>query len=164
MELRLRPRFSLCVDLSTQEVMERFEKSAQSDATPFEISLFERQVEMTVPEERRHFWSPYLKLRIRSAQQGTELHGVFGPNINVWSMFLAGYAVVAMSGVTGLIIGISQFQIGQYPGGLWLMAGCLLLALLIWIAGKIGRRWAHDQTVDIHRFVHQSFSDVIGHQ
>ena len=161
MNLRLRPRFSLRVDLSAQQVQQRFAPCVDSSDAPFDLFLDDDQVEMTVPERERHFWSPYLKLRIRREEGTTVLRGKFGPNIHVWSMFLAAYAVLVLTGSAGLMIGASQWMIGQPPTGLWLLAGCVLLSVVVWLAGQIGRRWAYDQMVDIHRFVHERLADAI---
>ena len=161
MSWRLRPRFGLRLRLSSDEVMERFGRTAESETSPCEVFLFDRQVEMTVPATRRHFWSPYLKVLVRREHGETVLRGKFGPNISVWSMFLAAYAVAGLTGAAGLFIGISQWQIGLTPTGFWLSGGCLLLAVLVWIAGKVGQRWAYGQMVAIHLFVHELFADAI---
>lgn len=159
MNLRLRPRFELRVRLSPSQAQQRFDR--RGNTVPFDIYLDDGQVEMTVPRRQRHFWSPYLKLRIRRDGEATALRGKFGPNINVWSMFLAAYAVLFLTGTAGLLTAVSQWIIDQPPTGLLLTAGCVVLSLLVWVAGQIGRRWAYAQMVAIHRFVHETFADVI---
>lgn len=161
MNWRLRPRFRLRIALSAREVVERFGDHKDSGTAPFDLYIEDRQVEMSVDAGRRHFWSPYLKLRLEQQQNATVLKGTFGPNINVWSMFLAAYAVCVLTGSTGLIIGVSQLLIDQSPVGLWLTAGGLAASTLIWAAGQIGQRLAYDQMVAIHLFVHELFVDVL---
>lgn len=141
--------------------MARFERCVGAEATPCEVRLLDRQVEMTVRAADRHFWSPHLKLLVDAEHDHTTVRGRFGPNVNVWTMFLAANTVLFLVGTVGLFIGTSQLQIGQSPVGLWLSAGCLVGAALVWAAGKLGQRWAHDQMVLIHRFVHDLFEDVI---
>ncbi len=161
MDVRLRPRFGLRLNLASQRVMERFEELQGDDSHRCEVLLLERQVEMTVTAEERHYWSPYLKMLLKEEGTQTVLEGKFGPNINVWSLFLAAYAVLAIVGSGGLILATSQFQLGQSPTGLWLSTTCLVLAVVVWIAGKIGQRWAYDQMVLIHTVVHQEFAGSI---
>lgn len=163
-ELRLRPRFGLRVDLSAKQVMERFGRCQVSGTSPCAVHLLDRQVEMTVRAEQRHFWSPYLKVLLEEEAGQTTLRGTFGPNINVWTMFVAAYAVLSLVGAVGLFIATSQLQIGQSPSGVWLSAACLLLSALVWTAGKLGQRWAHDQMVQIHRFVHELFADAVAEE
>ncbi|MFP4600593.1 MAG: hypothetical protein ACLFVJ_20225 [Persicimonas sp.] len=161
MELRLRPRFGLRVSLSPDQVLERFRHSAESTAHPCDVSVLDRQVEMTVRTAEQHFWSPYLNVLLETDRGHTVLRGKFGPNINVWTMFVAAYAVLGLVGLVGLIAATSQLQIDQPPSGLVLSAGCLFLSALVWVAGKLGQRWAYDQMVVIHLFVHELFADVI---
>jgi hypothetical protein len=141
--------------------MDRFQQRVASETAPCEVHLLDRQVEMTALARDRHFWSPYLNVLLEEQNGYTTLRGRFGPNINVWTMFLAAYAVLFILGGVGLVIGTSQLQIDQPPTGLWLSAGCICLAALTWVAGKVGQRWAYDQMVLIHLFVHELFDDVI---
>jgi hypothetical protein len=163
-ELRLRPRFGLSVDLSPEQVMERFERAASAEASPCVVYVLDEQVEMTVRADRRHFWSPYLKVLVDPRERHSALRGKFGPNINVWTMFVAAYAVLFVVGSVGLFIATSQLQLGQPPSGLWLTGACLFVATLVWMAGKLGQRWAYDQMVLIHQFVHELFADVVADQ
>ncbi len=161
MDVRLRPRFGLRVKLAPDDVMERFEQLRTDRSHPCEIYLLDRQVEMTVDREQRHVWSPYLKMLLEEEGPHTILRGKFGPNINVWSLFLAAYAVLAITGSGGIILATSQLQIGQTPSGFLLSSVCLVLAVLVWVAGKIGQRWAYDQMVLIHRIVHDAFEGTV---
>ncbi len=161
MTLRLRPRFGLRVNLPLDDVIRRFETLSVDESHSCEVYLLDRQVEMTVDPEERHYWSPYLKMLLEREDSQTVLRGKFGPNINVWSLFVAVYAVIAMIGAGGLILAPVQVQLDQTPSGLWMSVGCLVLAVLVWIVGKIGQRWAYDQMVYIHRIVCESFADTI---
>ncbi len=161
MDVRLRPRFGLRVDLTPDDVMTRFQELSEGRSHSCEIYLLDRQVEMTVDAEQRHYWSPYLKMLLEESGPHTVLRGKFGPNINVWSLFLAAYAVLSITGSGGLLLATSQLQLAQTPNGLLLTGGCLVLAIVVWIAGKIGQRWAYDQMVYIHGVVHQLFADNV---
>lgn len=160
MNWRLRPRFRLQVRLPADEVVDRFADVDTTDG-PFELYVEDRQAELTVSADDRHFWSPYLKLRIDPEDGETELRGTFGPNINVWSMFVAAYAVSALVGTTGLFVAFSQVWIDQSPTGLGLTALSVVATLLVWVAGQIGQRLAYDQMIALHLLVHHQFQDVL---
>ncbi len=161
MSVRLRPRFGLRVRLSEQEVMDRFRDCIEADNLPCQVSLLDRQIEISVQPEERHFWSPFLNMLLETDESHTLLQGKFGPNVNVWTMFLAAYALLLLTGTLGVLIATSQFQLGQTLTGLYLSAAALLVAAAVWGAGQLGKRWAYDQMVVIHHVVHNLFDDVL---
>lgn len=161
MTARMRPKFGLSVSLTPEQVMERFRDGKEAGALPYEVNLLQYQVEISPEVAQRHFWSPYLKVLIEADEDRAVLDGRFGPNINVWTMFVAAYTVLFLTGTMGLIIATSQLQIGQPPAGFWISAICSLLAGLVWIAGQVGQRWAHEQMVAIHVMMLELFNDVL---
>jgi hypothetical protein len=161
MNVRLRPRFDLVVSLSPDEVMARFRQRIDAGNQPCRLSLLERQVEVSVRAEHQHFWSPFLNMLVYPDEGRTILRGKFGPNVNVWTFFLALYAILSLTGTTGFIAATSQLQIGEAPTGFYLTAACLVLAGLVWLAGQLGQRLAHDQIEHIHAYVHEVLADVL---
>ncbi len=162
MSARLRPRFQLRVDLAPDSVMEVFQAEATPDG-PCALQLYERQVEFSVPESRRHFWSPFLNLIVETAPGGAVLHGKYGPNVNVWTMFMAAYAVCFFGAVAGFFIGTSQLQLkGEQPlTGFYLVAGAAAAAATIYAIGRVGRHLAHPQMLEFHGCVREWFGSHI---
>lgn len=156
--LRMRPRFRKKVSLSPDEVMARFESCFDSSDCPYVSQFHEYQVEITVPDDRQHFWSPYLNLLIEPDGDGAELDGRFGPNISVWTMFVAAYAVLGISGGVGLMMGFSQMSLDQSASGFMVAAGCLAGIVLVYVVALFGQRLAGPQMLEIRKFVEENFS------
>ena len=161
MSARLRPRFRLRVDRDAEHVMDVFRERKSADELPCEIELFDRQVEFSVRDRDRHFWSPFLNLIIESERDETVLYGKYGPNGNVWSMFLAAYAALFLTAAVGFFIGTSQMQIDQPITGFWITGGAFLLAVVVWFVGRVGRALAHPQMVMLHECVERIFGEDI---
>jgi hypothetical protein len=104
-----------------------------------------KQIELLVPASSAHFWSPQLLVNIDPDESGSSIVGHFQPNGNVWTMFMAGYAFVALSGVTGLFVGLSQWIVNQTPWALLLPPVSLVLIGAIYAAAAIGQRLGADQ-------------------
>ncbi len=155
--LRMRPRFRRRVTLSPDEVMERFEECLNSADCPYVTQFHEHQVEITVPDKDQHFWSPYLNLLVEPDDSGAELDGRFGPNISVWTMFVAAYAVLGISGGVGLMMGFSQMSLGQPTTGFGVALGCLVAIAAVYGIAMIGQRLAGPQMDEIRSFVEQRF-------
>jgi hypothetical protein len=152
----MRPRFRKPIALAPDDVMARFEDCIDAGACPYVTRLYERQIEITVPDDRQHFWSPYLNLRFIEDGETAELDGRFGPNIGVWTMFVAAYAVLGIVGSVGLIMGISQSSIGQEPSGYWIAAACFGAIVLVYAIAMVGQRLAGPQMTELRAFVEET--------
>ncbi len=84
------------------------------------------------------------------------LHGLFGPNPTVWTMFMFFHFIIA-----GLFIG---FGIWAYTN--WtldneyaIQVGVMVLMVILWIgmyfAGRIGRDSSKDQMHELHDFMNK---------
>lgn len=155
MSLRLRPRFSIRVQETPDEIMQRLSCALQDEGT-VRGERHTYQYELFIRDEHRHFWSPFLNVLLDEEKDGTLVHGRFGPNVNVWTLFLAGYAVLGLSGAVGLIIGWSQYTIDQPASGLFLAAACLGLSLVLYVAGKVGERLAGPQIEVLTAFTEEA--------
>jgi hypothetical protein len=85
---------------------------------------------------------------VRPHDAGSRLTGHFGPNANVWTMFMACYGFVMLSAVTGVFYGISQLVLEEPAWALWSAPAAAVLIGLIYFAAGIGQRLGHDQ-VDV---------------
>ena len=160
MDVRLRPRFRLRVDMEPDAVMELF-AARKHDDPPCVLHLYEHQVEFSVRQADRHFWSPFLNLIVEPTADGATLHGKYGPNVNVWTMFLATYAVAGIAGAVGLVVAWSQSMIGQEVTGLWITVGCAVIAAIVYVLGRVGRHLARPQMVVFHDFIEAKFGPHI---
>jgi len=111
------------------------------------------QIELHVRESDRHFWSPQLNVIVRAEDDGSRLTGHFGPNANVWTLFLACYGFVVLSAITGAFLGVSQLVLGESARGLWCIPVALVLIAVIYVAAGIGQRLGHDQVGLLHDFL-----------
>ena len=160
MKTALRPRFRLRVDLAADDVMQLVE-TARPDLEACELRLFQHQVEVRIRAEDRHFWSPFLNLIVEEYESGSTLRGKYGPNVNVWTMFLAGYAACVLTGSVGVVVGVSQSTLGMPTWGYTVAIVCAVTTALLYVAGRMGRALAHPQMVVIHEVIEGLFADHI---
>lgn len=153
--LRMRPRFRKQLDVTPDEVMEHFEECFRSGECAYVTQFHEHQVEITIPDERQHFWSPYLNLLVEQREGGTELDGRFGPNVAVWTMFVAAYAVLGIAAGVGVMMGFSQMSLDQETTGFWLAGACVVGIALVYAVALVGQRLAGPQMSEIRGFVEQ---------
>ena len=157
----MRPRFAMRVDLEGDAVMAAFESRKERGDLPFVVHLYERQVEIGIRSDERHAWSPFLNLLVETAENGTTLNGKYGPAVNLWTLFLAGYAVATIVGGVGLVLGYSQSMLDQEPTGYGLAVAAAMMLVVVHVAGRIGRWFAHPQMLQIHEHIEAMFGEHI---
>ncbi len=157
MSLRLRPRFDIEFGGTPDEAMEVMREALNCVECGILGHRYTYQYELRVPREERHFWSPFLNLLIQEDNGKTHLRGKFGPNANVWTMFVAAYTVLGITAFVGLIVASSQWSIQQAPTGLIVTAVCTVLAIIVYIAGKFGESLAMNHIHRILRFVESAY-------
>lgn len=150
MELRMRPRFSATTTryASIPEALDaltlRFESTS---AFPCRIKRFyDRQLEVHVVSSHRHVWSPQLRIWFTQHDDHLHVEGIFGPESNVWTMFMAGYAVGGMTALGGALVLSSQMSLkgGATWGGAILLLGLLIIAL-VYALSHVGRYFSLEQ-------------------
>lgn len=153
-DIVLRPRFKIELPQSNTDVIQLFAdaKKTQSD---FVISIIDAHIFLKLPKNKEHFWSPQLHLEINEVNHETAmLHGLFGPNPTVWTMFMFFHFIVA-----GLFIGFGVWAYTNWSleNEYAIQLGVMLLLVIIWIAlyfaGRIGRDSSKDQMHELHDFM-----------
>lgn len=139
-EIILRPRFKRELNHANASVLKSFE-NAKSTNEIYKIVRVDDHVFIRLPTHKQQFWSPQLHLEINEIDDKTStLHGLFGPNPTVWTMFMFLHFLVA-----GLFI---AFAIWTYTN--WSLKnpyamplGLMLLMVGIWFvlyfSGRFGR-------------------------
>lgn len=139
-DIVLRPRFKKEIARSHKDILSDFEnvKTTQSE---FIITTVDDHVFIKFLKDKQHFWSPQLHLEINKVDENSStLHGLFGPDPKVWTLFMFLHFIVG-----GLFI---AFAIWTYTN--WSLkqsyaieASVTLLMILLWVtlyfAGSIGK-------------------------
>jgi hypothetical protein len=156
---RIRPRFTQTVDLDLEQTRARIVDGLTAHDKRFEVKCFPGYITLRIPEQDRHFWTPRLTLSLyEAAEGGTRIEGIYGPNANVWSIFLYGYLFIGSAGLFAGIFGFCQWMIGIQVWGLWLLALLISLAATLYFIAQLGQKLGAWQTF----LLHQAYETVIG--
>lgn len=149
---RVRPRFSEIVPLSREETKARLLAAlAREPAGTFELRPFAEFIGIHLAEAQRRYWSPRLFLSLNAREDGTtEIEGLYGPEIEVWSVFLYGYLGTGMLGTLSGIYGGAQLFIGQEPWALYVTGSMAVIALGLYLAAQLGQKFGAHQTCQLH--------------
>jgi hypothetical protein len=153
---RVRPRFSQTVNLELEQVQRKIVQYVEKEAGKapggrVEVKNFPGYLTLRIPEEDQHFWSPLLNLSLDSSEEGkTVIHGIYGPNANVWTIFLYGYLLFGTLSLFAGLLGISQWIVGVHPWGLYAFGGLLTAVIGLYFLAQFGQKLAARQTYLLH--------------
>lgn len=137
----LRPRFQMELNLSGSEVMERF-AMVKSNQEGFKIAQVDSHVFIRLPQKEQTFWSPQLHLEaLEISEDRCVLHGFFGPNPTIWTLFIFLHVVVGTLFLADMGWLYSNINLGN-PYGLQIGIGIGLVTawILLYIGGTIGKK------------------------
>jgi len=149
---RVRPRFEQTISLSPEAVRERILGSLREHSPELVVKDFPGFVGIHMPDADRRYWSPRLFLSLDPAPEGgTRIEGIYGPEIEIWSVFLYGYLSTGLLGTFSGILGGAQLFVESYPWGFWVCGGMAFLALLLYLFAQLGQKLGAWQTFRLHQ-------------
>ncbi len=158
-----RPRFQQLAELTPKAVEEKILEQTQLSGCDYEVKCFPGFLCIRIPEKERHFWSPRLHLDLEATDDGTktQIRGIYGPNANVWGLFLCGYMIL---GVLAFIVGtfaFTQWAIGTYPWAFWPLGLILFAALTLYVMAQLGQKLGAQQTYQIHQIYESALGNHV---
>jgi hypothetical protein len=159
---RVRPRFRVYVASNPEAVRTRLMAALADLPVGLVARDFPGLIGLHITEDRRHYWSPRLLLNIDPQPDGTScIVGIYGPEPEVWSIFLYGYIFSGMIGIFSAIMGGAQILVSSTPWALWITGAMVLMAAGLYIAAQLGQKMGAWQTFQIHE-VWRGAADRIG--
>ncbi|MCK5402337.1 MAG: GTP-binding protein [Flavobacteriaceae bacterium] len=158
-EIVLRPRFKIELKKSNDEALQYFDDAKKSQKE-FIINRVDDHVFIKIPREKQHFWSPQLHLEINEVDETTStLHGLFGPNPTVWTLFMFLHFFVAV-----LFIGFGAWAYSNWSleNSYGLQLAVMVLMIVLWFAlyfaGRIGRKTGRPEMNTLYQFMNETLN------
>ncbi len=156
---RVRPLFEHTVELPLDQTRAQLLRAFAAHAARFEVRDFPGFIGLHIGEKERRYWSPRLFLVLDPTETGTtRIHGTYGPEIEVWSVFLYGYLISGLLGMFSGILGGAQLAIGAEPWGFWVTGGAAVVAVVLYAAAQLGQKFGAWQTFQLH----QAYEHAVG--
>lgn len=159
-DIVLRPRFKFEIPRSNEAVLNDFE-TAKTTQSEFILNRIDDHVFIKFPKSEQHFWSPQLHLEINEINKDTcMLHGLFGPNPTVWTLFMFLHFAIA-----GLFIafGIWAYTNWALNQNFTLQLSLMILMIVIWIAlyfaGSIGKASSKKEMNALNDFMYSILNE-----
>lgn len=150
----LRPRFQM-ERLETKEQLIAAFTAAKEKHKQYVLSIVDDHIFIRIPKEKQHFWSPQLHLEIRTDDESKiRLHGLFGPNPIVWTLFMFLHFVVAILFLGCGAWAYSNFALEQsYTPQLFMMLFLIAAWFILYFAGSMGKKAGQKETNELYSFM-----------
>lgn len=153
-QIVLRPRFKTELNRDCTQIIELFIK-AKSEQKRFIVSCVDDHIFIKLPQNQQHFWSPQLHLEVtEKTENQCSLHGFFGPNPTVWTMFMFFHVAV---GILFMVNATWMYTRYNLNNPIALQVGIAVALVIIWIllyfAGAAGKKKGKNGMRDLYDFM-----------
>lgn len=140
-EIVLRPRFQMELEQPCSQLLKKFLEAKESQGK-FIVSCVDDHIFIKLPNKEQHFWSPQLHLELsETTENKCSLHGFFGPNPTVWTMFMFLHVAVGILFMVDLTWLYSNYKLGNsIVLQISIAVVLVMLWILLYIAGRIGKK------------------------
>ena len=158
---RLRPRFQHLTPLPPIHIESLINQRLKSNHSSVVGMAGGGIVILKIKDSERHYWSPQLQLSLEATPDGTLIHGLYGPNPVVWSMFFLGYGAIGIASLFISIIGFSRKTLGMEAPVLWWLLLLGGMALFLYVIAQLGQKRGAEQTFTLHHFYEEMIDDKV---
>jgi hypothetical protein len=147
----MRPVFRRELDVPLADVARAVEEGLAETPNPVVGSVAGTVIELYPTRAERHIFSPRLSVVLYPRNQ-TLIVGRYGPNPDIWTFFLALYALCFFAAFGGAIGGFSQW-VARAPQTAWVGVPIgVVVALLVYAGALVGRNAARAQVLLLATF------------
>jgi len=159
--LFLKSRFSLRVKLSQKEVLDKFKKVKLKRENKYISKIVSNHIVIDIPKNENKIWSPQLHLEvIDDIDDKSILKGLFSPKPQIWTLFIFLHFVVGFSFFFFLIIAYTKSNLQKdYSLYITLCLITLVIWILLYILGQVGKRKGRGQMEDIFNFLMKTLNE-----
>lgn len=154
-QIFLRPRFSIDIKKSKEEIVKIFEKQKVSQPKQFVIKILDEHIFLDILNKDNHFWSPHLHLELVDLEtNSTKIKGLFGPKPQVWTFFMFLHFVVATLFIGCGIwayVGASLEETPIFP--IIMLIILPMVWILLYLLGRMGRDFGKSQIKKMQIFL-----------
>ncbi|MBR9758325.1 MAG: GTP-binding protein [Algicola sp.] len=158
-DLVLRPRFKKTLPKPNTVVLETFEE-LKTTQKAFIVTRIDDHIFIKLPKSEQHFWTPQLHLEVNAITASKSmLHGLFGPNPTVWTMFMFLHFIVACLFMGFGIWAYTNWNLNQgFAIQLLVMFLMVVLWFLLYFIGRMGRQRGKPDMYRLYHFMEKTLN------
>lgn len=159
---RIRPRFRFVSNSSSVQIRSEIQEKLITTHQRFSAHFVEGHVIVKLKKEEEHFWSPQLDMVFENRPEGgTLIRGLYGPNPNIWTLFVFLYGAVLLTMLFFAIYEGAQYNLGIIPFFSWTIPILICLEVLLYIVSQLGQKMGVEQTFALHHFLEDTLQNHV---
>lgn len=165
--MTLQPTFTVELPVSAADAVSRLQTAISQSQLREHVVTAGTCFDFRIESSSQRFWSPHLSVQLSEIavddgakrmepenrtdktnegdQQRCQLFGRFSPRPEIWTMFMAIYAVVVILMFAATILGYVQWMLGKSPWALGVLPVGLVLVVGLHVGSLTGQRLSADQ-------------------
>lgn len=143
--LKMQPTFTLELPTSVDETVARIHDAIDSTDLSEHVARAGRCLDYQIPGEDQRFWSPHLSVQVSETDSGSQIFGRFSPRPEIWTMFMAVYAIVVIAMFAAAIFAYVQWFLAGHAWALVILPIGLCVIASLHAASLVGQSWSTDQ-------------------
>lgn len=149
-----RPRFKYLTDAKPEDIISCILSRINHPDCAYGAKARRNLVSIYLPRKEQTFWSPHLELSFDEEDPNhTLIRGLIAPQPSVWTSLMFGYAVLSISALITLMIGLSQISLDHEPVALWVHFGILGAIGILFMIARMGKQEVRPQMIELHDFL-----------
>ncbi|MGB0776679.1 MAG: GTP-binding protein [Flavobacteriaceae bacterium] len=155
-EVFLRPRFSIELENSPNELVTLFKKNLEDGQCKYCSKIVDGHIVIDVPKDEDHYWSPQLHLEVEKLphNEKAKLKGVFGPKTHVWTMFVFLHVALGFALSIFAVRAYVHWSIDMDASNSYVWMGVIaIIWICLYIFARLGRSTGKVQTEELRSFM-----------
>ena len=111
--LEIRPRFKKQSTDSIEVLLTDLQSLFDTKQNEIEGSIVHHHATVKIPHDQLHFWSPQLSLSFEASEGKTLIRGLYGPNPNVWLLFMFLFFFMGFVALLAFFYNIAHIPLGD---------------------------------------------------
>lgn len=154
---RIRPRFRFISATSPEQIKKEMVEKLDTQHQTFVAKSVQGHFIVKIKGEEQHYWSPQLDIVFEKLPDGnTLIRGLYGPNPNVWTLFMFLYGSVILSILFWGIYEGSQYSLGILTAFSWVIPILCGVGGFLYLVSQFGQKLGAEQTFALHHFLEES--------
>ncbi len=158
--LKLQPTFTIDIPQKPSDVLAGVRGAIHSDEISGQAETAGNCIDFKIDRSDQRFWSPHLSVQVSDSEDGSQLFGRFLPRPEIWTMFMAIYALVSVCIFASLIWAYVQWFMGDRPWALAIAPIGVLTILGLHLGSLIGQGLSADQMHELRGRLDQVLQHV----
>jgi peroxiredoxin len=158
-EIKLRLRFYKDVEENIETVRKKFEVFKINCTQDCPLKTKNNHIWMNMPDSKRKYWSPHLHLELEPKDNNeTHIRGLFGPEPNLWTLFMFLHFIVAGIFIIFSVMAYSNhFMKRPYTMDLIVMMLMVIVWFLLYFIARQIRYKGYEQMNELKKNVFGDF-------